>query len=98
MVDCHIHMVLDGVNWKDAIARHKAAPQEALIRQRRFRTGHAAPNTIRPDLPFRFPGGKTGRGGLHARTGFTPVTETGRKGIGIKHLKKAELQISINCT
>ena len=26
-------MVLDGVNWKDAIARHKAAPQEALIRQ-----------------------------------------------------------------
>ena len=29
MVDCHIHMVLDGVNWKDAIARHKAAPQEA---------------------------------------------------------------------
>jgi spore germination protein YaaH len=33
MVDCHIHMVLDGVNWKDAIARHKAAPQEALIRQ-----------------------------------------------------------------
>ena len=33
MVDCHIHMVLDGVNWKDAIARHKAAPREALIRQ-----------------------------------------------------------------
>ena len=33
MVDFHIHMVLDGVNWKDAIARHKAAPQEALIRQ-----------------------------------------------------------------
>ena len=33
MVDCHIHMVLDGVNWKDAIARHKAAPQEALIRK-----------------------------------------------------------------
>ena len=33
MVDCHIHMVLDGVNWKDAIARHKAMPQEALIRQ-----------------------------------------------------------------
>ena len=33
MLDCHIHMVLDGVNWKDAIARHKAAPQEALIRK-----------------------------------------------------------------
>ena len=33
MLDCHIHMVLDGVNWKDAIARHRAAPQEALIRK-----------------------------------------------------------------
>ena len=40
MVDCHIHMVLDGVYWKDAIARHKDAPQEALIRQtlERYRT------------------------------------------------------------
>ena len=33
MTDCHIHMVLDGVNWKDAIARHRDAPQEARIRQ-----------------------------------------------------------------
>lgn len=33
MVDCHIHMVLDGVNWKEAIARHRAAPQEAFIRE-----------------------------------------------------------------
>lgn len=31
MIDCHIHMILDGVYWKDAIARHKEAPQEALI-------------------------------------------------------------------
>ena len=33
MFDCHIHMVLDGVNWRESIARHKAAPQEALIRK-----------------------------------------------------------------
>lgn len=33
MVDCHIHMVLDGMNWKEAIARHRAAPQEAFIRE-----------------------------------------------------------------
>ena len=26
-------MVLDGVNWRESIARHKAAPQEALIRK-----------------------------------------------------------------
>lgn len=25
MVDCHIHMVLDGVDWKQAIARHSTA-------------------------------------------------------------------------
>jgi len=31
--DCHMHMVLDGYNWKSAIARHQTAPQEAFIRQ-----------------------------------------------------------------
>lgn len=31
--DCHVHMVLDGVYYKDAIARHKSAPDEALVRQ-----------------------------------------------------------------
>ncbi len=33
MVDCHIHMVLDGFYWKDAIARHREAPLEALCRK-----------------------------------------------------------------
>jgi len=32
--DCHIHMVLDGRNWKEAIAAHAGDPQEALIRSR----------------------------------------------------------------
>ena len=31
--DCHIHMVLDGENWRAAIARHREAPQEAVIRE-----------------------------------------------------------------
>ena len=31
--DHHIHMVLDGVNWKAAIARHAANPDEGFIRQ-----------------------------------------------------------------
>lgn len=31
--DCHIHMVLDGVDWKGAIARHSVAPDEAFIRK-----------------------------------------------------------------
>ncbi len=31
--DCHIHMVLDGENWKTAIDRHKNSPDEKWIRQ-----------------------------------------------------------------
>ncbi len=31
-IDCHIHMVLDGENWKSAIARHAPTPNEAYIR------------------------------------------------------------------
>ena len=31
--DCHIHMVLDGVDWKQAIARHSIQPEEAFIRK-----------------------------------------------------------------
>ena len=30
--DCHMHMVLDGVDWKAAIARHSVMPNEAFIR------------------------------------------------------------------
>ena len=32
MVDCHMHMVLDGVYWKDAMARHANAPDGQWIR------------------------------------------------------------------
>ena len=31
--DCHIHMVLDGKDWRAAIAAHKQQPREAVIRQ-----------------------------------------------------------------
>ena len=31
LVDCHIHMVLDGENWKAAIARHRQTVEEAWI-------------------------------------------------------------------
>lgn len=33
MVDCHIHMVLDGLDWRAAIARHQPCPDEAAIRK-----------------------------------------------------------------
>ena len=31
-VDCHMHMILDGSDWRAAIRRHRAAPDEAWIR------------------------------------------------------------------
>lgn len=33
MVDCHIHMVLDGLDWRAAIARHQPHPDEPAIRR-----------------------------------------------------------------
>ena len=32
MVDCHIHMVLDGEYWRSAIARHALGPDVPWIR------------------------------------------------------------------
>ena len=31
--DCHMHMILDGYEWKAAIARHGSKPDDAWIRQ-----------------------------------------------------------------
>ena len=31
--DCHMHMILDGYEWKSAIARHRERPDEGFIRQ-----------------------------------------------------------------
>ena len=33
MVDCHIHMVLSGADWRAAIARHKNGVQETAVRE-----------------------------------------------------------------
>ena len=30
--DCHMHMVLDGVDWRAAIARHREKPEDSFIR------------------------------------------------------------------
>lgn len=32
--DCHIHMILDGVYFADAIAQHEQVPQENIVRRR----------------------------------------------------------------
>lgn len=33
LCDCHIHMVLDGRNWRNAIDRHRRQPDDAFIRE-----------------------------------------------------------------
>lgn len=33
LADCHIHMVLDGENWRAAIGRHREGPDERYIRR-----------------------------------------------------------------
>ena len=32
--DHHIHIILDGADWRAAIAAHRGGPNEAVIRQR----------------------------------------------------------------
>ena len=31
MIDCHMHMVLDGLDWKNALSRHQNGPKEDYI-------------------------------------------------------------------
>lgn len=33
LCDCHVHMILDSVYWKDAIARHREGVQERWVRE-----------------------------------------------------------------
>ena len=33
LCDCHMHMILDGVDWRAAIARHKNKPDDGFIRK-----------------------------------------------------------------
>ena len=33
IADCHMHMILDGVEWRSAIARHNPVPDEKWIRE-----------------------------------------------------------------
>ena len=33
LADCHVHMVLDGADWRSAIGRHRERPDENWIRQ-----------------------------------------------------------------
>ena len=89
--DCHIHMLLDGYDWKAAIRRHEAAPDLAFI--------HAALETYRRqgytylrDGGDRWGVGKAARSiapdyGITYRTPLAPLCKAGHYGafIGEKY-------------
>ena len=46
--DCHMHMVLDGVDWRAAIARHSHGPDDGFIHAalEKYRDAYAINNDL----------------------------------------------------
>ena len=91
LVDCHIHMVLDGVDWKAAIARHKQAPEENWIRRTLARYQELGFGYLR-DGGDRWGVGRRARDlageyGITYRTPLSPLCKAGHYGgfIGEKY-------------
>ncbi len=82
--DCHMHMLLDGIDWKAAISRHTAAPDEAFIHkilQTYARLGY----TYLRDGGDRWGAGKKARElapqyGITYRTPLSPLCKAGHYG------------------
>ena len=82
--DCHIHMILDGWDWKNAIARHAAAPDEAWIRQILEKYRALRYEYLR-DGGDRWGAGKLARAlapeyGIRYRTPLAPLCKAGHYG------------------
>ena len=91
MVDCHIHMVLDGQDWKAAIARHAAEPDRQWIRDILRRYQQAGFTYLR-DGGDRWGVGAAAREmaaeyGIRYRTPLAPLCSQGHYGgfIGLKY-------------
>ena len=91
LADCHIHMVLDGTDWKAAIARHAQRPQEAWIR-RTLAHYQALGFTWLRDGGDRWGAGRRARElaqeyGITYRTPLSPLCKAGHYGgfIGKKY-------------
>ena len=89
--DCHIHMVLDGVSWKTAIARHENQPEETFIRKT-LQTYREQGYTYLRDGGDRWGAGKRARElaseyGICYRTPLSPLCKAGQYGtfIGEKY-------------
>jgi len=89
--DCHIHMVLDGENWRAAIARHAEKPDESWIRKTLARYQRMGFTYLR-DGGDRWGVGKrarelAGEYGITYRTPLAPLCKAGHYGgfIGEKY-------------
>lgn len=89
--DCHMHMILDGVEWRSAIDRHRSGPDEGFIRKalEAYRT---AGFTYLRDGGDRWGAGKRARElapeyGIVYRTPLAPLCKAGHYGafIGEKY-------------
>lgn len=84
MVDCHMHMVLDGVDWKGAIKRHEKGPDMAFIRGA-LETYRGLGVTYLRDGGDRWGVGKAAREmakeyGIRYRTPLAPLCKKGHYG------------------
>lgn len=82
--DCHIHMVLDGENWKSAIGRHRQQPDEVFVR-RILQAYQQAGFTYLRDGGDRWGAGKLARTlapeyGITYRTPLSPICCKGHYG------------------
>ena len=82
--DCHMHMILDGYEWRSAIARHKEKPDETFIRQV-LSTYQELGYTYLRDGGDRWDAGKRSREiakeyGITYRTPLAPLCKAGHYG------------------
>jgi len=89
--NCHMHMVLDGVSWKAAIARHTDRPDDRFIREILARYQSLGYTYLR-DGGDRWDAGKRARDlspeyGIRYRTPLSPLCKAGHYGafIGEKY-------------
>lgn len=84
MVDCHIHMVLSGADWRAAIARHSACPDESEIRTALSHYREAGFTYLR-DCGDKWGVGRLSREiapeyGIRYRTPYAPLSKRGHYG------------------
>ena len=82
--DCHMHMVLDGIDWKAAIHRHANGADRAFV-QKTLETYHRLGYTYLRDGGDRWGAGKTAREmakqyGIIYRTPLAPLCKAGHYG------------------